>query len=533
MNVGAIKSYLQSKLLVLALFAVSLACLAATMRADVNPYDEGLILVGATNLIAGEIPHRDFYTLYGPAQFALTAMGFKLFGTNILAGRLIDVLTKTLIVTVVYRLCRDATNFIGALIVSLATLVWLCTLGAHGYPLWFSLLLILVAIHLLARDGGIGRTFLAGVVAGLVFLFRYDIGIAAASTLALVLFWRVAATSRGERQHFSGAVAATLVPFIIGASVCALPLLMFYAWTGTIQDLIFQVIEFPAAAYRANRGLPFPLRHAPVSEYVVYLPILVMGIYVIASLQSWRAGRSLHGGSPWMVHLAALLSVVMFLKGIVRVSALHMSVSVILSLIVFTVIVTRAISDRRSFTWVTVIGSIALLLATITTLAAAGGALTGSIWRAAVTSRAPTPQDAGPHVDRAGMFAIPDDEARAIEYVRARTEPDEPIFVGTGRHDKIFVSDISFYFLAERQPATKWYDYNPGLQTTNVLQLEMVRELQHRNVRYVVLTSRFDNVMEPNGSALSSGVHILDDDLKNEYSEVAVFGTYRILLRNR
>lgn len=36
----------------------------------INVYDEGLAVVGATRVLAGEIPYRDLWTLYGPGQYA-------------------------------------------------------------------------------------------------------------------------------------------------------------------------------------------------------------------------------------------------------------------------------------------------------------------------------------------------------------------------------------------------------------------------------------------------------------------------------
>jgi hypothetical protein len=39
------------------------------MDASVGPYDEGLVLFGADRVLRGDVPYRDFWTLYGPASF--------------------------------------------------------------------------------------------------------------------------------------------------------------------------------------------------------------------------------------------------------------------------------------------------------------------------------------------------------------------------------------------------------------------------------------------------------------------------------
>ena len=66
-------------------------------------YDEGLMLTAAMRVAAGQIPHRDFYANYGPAQFYLLAGLFKLFGETILVERLYDIVLKALVVTAVLR----------------------------------------------------------------------------------------------------------------------------------------------------------------------------------------------------------------------------------------------------------------------------------------------------------------------------------------------------------------------------------------------------------------------------------------------
>jgi hypothetical protein len=59
----------------------------------------------------------------------------------------------------------------------------------------------------------------------------------------------------------------------------------------------------------------------------------------------------------------------------------------------------------------------------------------------------------------------------------------------------------------------------------------MVSELEGRKPRFVVLESDWDNVQEPNGSALSSGVTILDDYIRLHYETVRQYDTISVLVR--
>src|SRR6476659_3309660 len=50
-------------------------------------YDEGLICYGAERVLGGDLPYRDFWTVYGPGQYYLLAGIFKVFGTSLLVAR--------------------------------------------------------------------------------------------------------------------------------------------------------------------------------------------------------------------------------------------------------------------------------------------------------------------------------------------------------------------------------------------------------------------------------------------------------------
>ncbi len=54
----------------------------------VSIYDEGLDLTAAMRVAAGQVIHRDFYYIYGPAKMYILAGLFKLFGQSVLVERL-------------------------------------------------------------------------------------------------------------------------------------------------------------------------------------------------------------------------------------------------------------------------------------------------------------------------------------------------------------------------------------------------------------------------------------------------------------
>ena len=61
------------------------------------------------------------------------------------------------------------------------------------------------------------------------------------------------------------------------------------------------------------------------------------------------------------------------------------------------------------------------------------------------------------------------------------------------------------------------------------IQSEIIAELWASRPRYVVVSSKSDSVEEPNESARSSGVTVLDQYIRANYRAVAAFGSLTIL----
>jgi hypothetical protein len=142
-------------------------------------YDEGIVLTAAMRVAAGQVPHRDFYANYGPAQFYILAGLFKLFGESLLIERLYDLLIKALLVTSVYYIVRSYCRRSIAVCTCLITILWLIGInmlaGAAQIPV--SLLNVIAPAFILpvfVRSVSTKRMFAAGAVVGLAELFRYE-----------------------------------------------------------------------------------------------------------------------------------------------------------------------------------------------------------------------------------------------------------------------------------------------------------------------------------------------------------------------
>jgi hypothetical protein len=135
-------------------------------------------------------------------------------------------------------------------------------------------------------------------------------------------------------------------------------------------------------------------------------------------------------------------------------------------------------------------------------------------------------------LERASCVQVDSNQAKAAEYIRANTQENEPIFVGNQRHDRIFVNDIGFYYLAGRLPATRYHELYPSVGTTLEVQQAVVKELEIKKVKWIVLV-KIDYAETVNDSSKSSGILFLDDYIEAKYTFVMDLGIYRIMkLRN-
>ena len=60
-----------------------------TIGYNINIYDEGIALVGAERIAHGEIPYRDFWTMYTPLNYYINAIWMSITGWTILSSRIL------------------------------------------------------------------------------------------------------------------------------------------------------------------------------------------------------------------------------------------------------------------------------------------------------------------------------------------------------------------------------------------------------------------------------------------------------------
>jgi hypothetical protein len=505
-----------------------LFCIAGylLMSREVRLFDEGIILTGAMRVLSGDLLHRDFYANYGPAQFYIVAALFQLFGADIMVERAWDIVVRGGIVAIIYVLIASRINAAIALVASAAAAAWLSSVGNHGYPVYPALVMSLLAAHLLERAiarRSVQLSVYSGLCVAVTTLFRYDVGffaLVALLTGSLFAQWRFAV--RGSLVVTREAVVMTATT---GAIVFAL--LALYATSGSLGAFYHDVIDFPAHAYVRTRSLPLPpidavwkqRRLLPVVAYLPPAACFAGGLVVWRNLsgKSIECTESSDRGAHLLLVLLIPLTAMFYLKGFARLGTDQLQLSLLAS-IPLLALAWHLSSGRGAFR------ALVLLICAVNAASAAAFAYLGAIRDDVVYQQLLRGVlDVHPTVEH--------DREAALRFVESNSSAKDRLFVGLTRHDKIVLNDVSAYFMAWRMPATKWHQFDPGLQTSARIQEEIVRDLEDSKPRLVWVESSFDWIVEPNESARSSGITLLDDYLRNTYVPAATFGSIQIRKR--
>jgi hypothetical protein len=542
---AALRRWELARALVPALFVGALLYLLAGVHLVVNAYDEGFALYGAARIAAGEVPYRDFWLVYAPAQFYVLAGLFKLFGESVLVERLWDVLARLAIVALLYALALRLASRPLAVGVLLLAALWLAAADYFGYAVFPALACSLAAVWCLvqAAERGARRWLVAaGAAIGASTLFRHDIGaytLLPASLAALALACAITPAPR-RLGALVGAVAAGQLALAAGVlGVLAPPAA--YLLANVEPALLWEyLVVYPLTLNRAISYLPYPplLVAPPPADPAAlaawwqgelahwarfYVPPLV-GLLALAGA-AWRLRRPCGAAEARRLYglaLLALLALTLFNHTLNRYDRMHALPPALCALVAGAALLALLGPARRGPR---------LALAAALALVLGGPYVLAPLrlhWERVSYF---TPLVCHAELPRAGCADLYPDQEEAFAYIQAHTAPDERIFVGLARHDRIYASDVIFYFLAQRHSATRYHELISGVATTRPVQAEIVAALEQHGVRYLVTTTNYEEVHEPNASALSSGVTLLDDYIRAHYEPVAQFGAYTIWRR--
>ncbi len=232
-----------------------------------GPYDEFLSLYGADRVLHGGLPYRDFWTMYGPAQFYAIALFFKLFGISALTGRIYDALIRAGIACACYSLARLLTGPRWAFAAFAAVILWLTGIyyPSYNFPVYPAMLASLVSCLFFARflreSSNKRSLFLAGLFVSVAAIFRHDSGFYICFAELLMLVWTARRRRPGQtRQNQFATVGRRLLLYLTAVVLIAGPVYGIIVLKAGVQNVFYDLFYVPAVIYPKVRRLPFNSR---------------------------------------------------------------------------------------------------------------------------------------------------------------------------------------------------------------------------------------------------------------------------------
>lgn len=531
------------------LFVLSFLYFLSGITQVVDVYDEGIPVYGAQRVLEGDVPYRDFWTIYAPGQFYVLAGLFKLFGSSLLVERLCDTAIRALVSMVAFVIVLALASPGWGIAIWLISTLWLKYFGyyASSYPPALLFILASSLALMTALDQAKPRfgLILAGALAAVAGVFRHDFGAYAfvAEVLIIVFYWFRKTKLKAGRNIQSSAkpgVLAYLLSYLLGFGLISLPVLIYFLAAVPAGKLRYDLVTFPLKIFPIVRKLPFPAPLPDVSSlmrgemslptyltelsitWAFYFPPLVLAgaffFFIYNRPKPGKAGRGeAESAWKWKVGLFGLLALLSFNSVRIRADLAHLLPSFVSSGVVAAVLGSRLWnlrSVRRG--WLLGIGLAAFCVFLIYPIYEWLKPGMDESFRQFLYSH---------NLKRAGPVGVNPYQADAIHYIQGVTYPWEPIFVGNNRHDLIYNNDVMFYFLSERRCASAYQELSPGSATSPAVQNEIINALRQNNVRCVVLLSRFEN---PGVTNELVPVRLLDDFIAQNYQPVEKFGDWSV-----
>jgi hypothetical protein len=221
-------------------------------------YSIGYNLYGTERVLDGEIPYRDFHTLYPPATLYFNAALFHFFGINLYNALFGVLIFKTLTTLVIYLCARRLMPCLWALFAASFSLIWLRPNGPFkAVPMHYGGLFLAVALfYLLRKAPGKITLFIIGVALGILALFKHNIGAYALAGSLIVVLFNDNDTKLVLRHLVKNYQRA--IWLIIGCATPVLPVLLYMQSKAALGQMI-KTLLFGPGEFLLNRLAAVPL----------------------------------------------------------------------------------------------------------------------------------------------------------------------------------------------------------------------------------------------------------------------------------
>lgn len=502
----------------------------------------GVSTIGAERVLNGEIPYRDFWTMYAPGHFYLLALLFRVFGTHLLVEVVAASVVSAAAASMLYLLVRNLAGRLPSVVCAAAFVMAMFHTGyfqtLNTYP---PVILCILTAHYLAmrsyRSGKPVYLFGCGLATGAAILFKHDVGAYTAAAIAAGL----AAYNLVSQPDVSAALRRTAFHVLIysGGIVALVLLPASYFLYAAGPDLFQDLFVFPATDFRYARPESYP----PIFPVGLFAPSLTK---TVDNLFTWAALTlplipvaaglfATAGAIRKRAPLYAATGVTFLAAWLLHYMAAHVQINThIISMAVYAsalgAMAYESIAPERH-----------------RILKPAFAALFVLVWFLSFAARPAyllwtgfQNQTAVLHLPRLTGFKVSTEEAAALEglseIVKRYIPEDAKVYAGLRRHDVVIVNDPLLYFVLGRPPATRYHELHPAVTDTAAVQAEMIHDLSTSKVPVVVLSDMFsDDILETAKADFAkhlprAGAADLDRYLRENYRPAAKLSQHTVWL---
>jgi hypothetical protein len=279
----------------------------ALIRVGLDVQDEGYFVEQASRVLHGDLPYRDFDSLYTPGLLYLHAALFSLVGdTHVLIVRATGLVARAVLAGGLYLVCRPLVRPAIAILPGLYILVALDRLPLtwEPHPGWPSAALTVLsawAFGRLPQLSGRTRTWwvlVIGACTAFVFAFKQNAGVFLGLALIAFTAWQGISATRTTVTPALRVIQLLLLGAVLLAA----------AWLihphADVVSAVYFLVPLAAAGFAAVYGIPVSRAGRGVSSWLAMLVLLGLGFGAITV--------------PWLaVLIAALDGRVELLRGFV------------------------------------------------------------------------------------------------------------------------------------------------------------------------------------------------------------------------
>ena len=377
----------------------------------------------------------------------------------------------------------------------------------------------------------INKIFITGLVTGLTVLFRQDISLCVIVAIVFILFILFIRNKRVFKDIFV---------FFGGIAVVVLPLFLYLATKSATNDIISSLLLFPFI-HQKTASLPFPapcfnlnmifhgsLHFIKVNQY--YIPVLVY-IWTFIYLIKQMFTKKLYNTENLQIGGLLIFGVLTFTQVLVRTDPAHLLTVIAPAIILASFIAYKTLYQNHPkriikgilYIFLFIIMGLFVLLS-IKNIDKYYKNSCRKIYKKDIIKT---------DFNRGSIY-LPKEEREevlyTIQFIQKNTKPNEFIYIGNSVHWKDdFGGSIILYYLSERRPAAKYYEFVPGLITDPKVQEEIKGSLIENDVKVLILQDL--DIGDKKEKDVPKEKMILDRFIIANYRQVGKKGKYNFYKR--